>query len=563
MDINVLIGGAAGQGMETISSILERILHRKGYFVFSNKDYMSRIRGGHNFNQVRISDKKLYSHKNDVDFILALNRETIEIHRERLVYGGKIICDSKLGIRDEDVISLPMEDIAVEMGNGRASGVVALGALFKIFNLDKSHMHDVLKIYFTGEILEINIKAAEKGYELSQGLINLKIPENNIVPRILINGNESIALGALAAGCSFYSAYPMTPSTSIMNFLAAKQKDAGIIVEQAEDEIAAINMALGAAYAGARAMTGTSGGGFSLMVEGLSLAGMTETPIVIVNSQRPGPATGFPTRTEQGDLSFILTAGHGEFPRFVIAVKNPEDAFYQTARAFNLADKYQIPVIILTDQYLADYTQSTEIYDFSKIKIERYLSLGEDLQDGEYKRYEINESGISPRIIPGKIPGQVVLVDSDEHNEKGNITESAHIRTAMVNKRMGKTGLIEEETIEPELMGSSGRIVLVAWGSMYGPIKEAVGLLNQEGYSLEALIFGDLWPLPKKMLYKLSAENKHFINIEQNYSGQLARLIRQETSIKCDKSLLKYDGRMLGYYEIYHWLKSEVLNNVK
>ncbi|WP_028308499.1 2-oxoacid:acceptor oxidoreductase subunit alpha [Desulfitibacter alkalitolerans] len=563
MDINVLIGGAAGQGMETISSILERILHRKGYFVFSNKDYMSRIRGGHNFNLVRISSKKLYSHKDSVNVILALNKETIEIHRDRLVTGGKIICDSKLGINHEDIISIPLEDIAGEMGDRRASGTVALGALLKIFTLDKGYLHEVLKMYFSGDILEINIKAAEKGYELSQSFIKLKAPETiEKLPRILINGNESIALGALAAGCSFYSAYPMTPSTSIMNYLAAKQRDAGILVEQAEDEIAAINMALGAAYAGVRSMTGTSGGGFSLMVEGLSLAGMIETPVVIVDSQRPGPATGFPTRTEQGDLSFILTAGHGEFPRVVIAVKNPEDAFYQTARAFNLADKYQIPVIILTDQYLADYTQSTEVYDFSKIKIERHLSTQEDLPDGEYMRYKISESGISPRIIPGKIPGQVVLVDSDEHNERGNITESAQVRIAMANKRMNKICLIEEETIEPELMGSSGRVVLVAWGSMYGPIKEAVELLNQEGYDLEALVFGDLWPLPKKRLYKLAAENKVFINIEQNYTGQLAKLIRQETSITCDKSLLKHDGRMLGCNEIYRWLKREVMHNV-
>jgi len=563
VDINVLIGGAAGQGMETISSILERILHRKGYFIFSNKDYMSRIRGGHNFNQVRISSKKLYSHKDSVDVILALNRETIEIHGDRLVTGGKIICDNKLGISNEDIISLPMEDIAGEMGDRRASGIVALGALLKIFTLDKSYLHEVLKMYFSGDILEINIKAAEKGYELSQSFMKLKAPEFiEKLPRILINGNESIALGVLAAGCSFYSAYPMTPSTSIMNYLAAKQRDTGILVEQAEDEIAAINMALGASYAGVRAMTGTSGGGFSLMVEGLSLAGMIETPVVIVDSQRPGPATGFPTRTEQGDLSFILTAGHGEFPRVVIAVKNPEDAFYQTARAFNLADKYQIPVIILTDQYLADYTQSTEAYDFSKIKIERYLSTQEDLPDGEYMRYKISESGISTRIIPGKIPGQVVLVDSDEHNERGNITESGQVRTAMVNKRMNKISFIEEETIEPELVGSSGRVVLVGWGSMYGPIKEAVELLNLEEYDLEALIFGDLWPLPKKMLYKLAAEDKVFINIEQNYTGQLAKLIRQETSITCKKNLLKYDGRMLGCDEIYHWLKREVLHSV-
>lgn len=560
MDYNILIGGAAGQGMETISSVLGKILHRKGFFVFSNKDYMSRIRGGHNFNQIRFSDKKLYSHRDRVDLILALNEETITLHKERLAPGGRIVCDTQWGADGAEILSMPLEQIAEEVGEKRAAGIVAVGAILKCLSLDQSHLRDVLERVLPDKLFAVNHQAALRGYEVAESIWQLETPPAaGDANRILIDGNGSIALGALAAGCTFYSAYPMTPSTGIMNYLAGKQRKAGIVVEQAEDEIAAVNMALGASYAGARAMTGTSGGGFSLMVEGLSLAGITETPIVIVDSQRPGPATGFPTRTEQGDLDLILTGGHGEFPRMVIALKDPDDAFYQTARAFNIAEKTQVPVLLLTDQYLADSAVSTKAYDFSTVSIERYLDSGEDSQGEEYMRYKLVEGGISPRIVPGRIPGQVVLADSDEHNERGNITESAEMRVAMMNKRMNKLKLLSQETREPEFLGQEGKVVLLGWGSMYGPIKEAVEMLTQEGYELGALVFGDLWPLPEKALLELAAQGKRFVNVEQNYTGQLAKLIRQETSIPCEKSILKYDGRQLSPVEIYRRVKEEVL----
>ena len=356
----------------------------------------------------------------------------------------------------------------------------------------------------------------------------------------------------------------MTPSTSVMTYLSKKSKEAGIAVEQAEDEIAAIIMALGASYAGARAMTGTSGGGFSLMVESLGLAAITEVPLVIVDSQRPAPATGLPTRTEQSDLSFILTASHGEGPRMILAVRNPKDAFYQTARALNIADKYQIPVIILTDQYLADATRTIEPFDFRKITIERHIASKEDiegeLEDGVYKRYKLTESGISKRIIPGGVEGQIVLVDSDEHDEYGHITESSKVRIAMMKKRMGKLDLLKQEVLEPEYFGvETPETLLVGWGSTYGPIKEAISMLKDEGASVGALIFGDIYPLPEKHLIKYAETAKKIVNVEQNYTGQLAKLIRQETGIKMDKSILKYDGRQISGYEIYNQLKSEVI----
>jgi 2-oxoglutarate ferredoxin oxidoreductase subunit alpha len=339
-----------------------------------------------------------------------------------------------------------------------------------------------------------------------------------------------------------------------------KQEAAGIVVEQAEDEISAINMALGAAYAGVRSMTATSGGGFSLMVEGLSLQGIMEIPLVVVNSQRPGPSTGIATRTEQSDLDFVLTAGHGEFPRMVIALRNPEDAFYQTARAFNIADKYQLLVILLTDQYLADAADTIPPYDFGKITIERYLMSKDELGDEAYKRYKLTESGISPRIIPGQFEGVIAFADSHEHNEFGHISEAIDIRNAMMNKRMKKLEGLVDEIHEPDFFGSEApELLLVGWGSMYGPLREAVELLQKEDISVGTLIFGDLYPFPSRLLKKYAGSAKKLINVEQNYTGQLARLIRQETGISMDHSILNYDGRQLCAHTIYNRVKKEVL----
>jgi 2-oxoglutarate ferredoxin oxidoreductase subunit alpha len=371
--------------------------------------------------------------------------------------------------------------------------------------------------------------------------------------KILINGNQAIALGALAAGCKFYSAYPMTPSTSIMNYLASKMDEAKVVVEQAEDEIAAINMAIGASYAGVRAMTGSSGGGFALKVEALGLSGMMEIPLVIAEVQRPGPTTGFPTRTEQSDLKFVISSSQGEFPRMVIAVRSPEDAFYQTVRAFNLADKYQIPVIIMSDQYLADYTKTVEPFDFSKVKIERCLADGNSYAEKKYNRYEVTENGVSPRLIPGKYPECPVCVDSDEHDETGHITEEAAVRVAMVDKRMRKLDYLKEELLEPEFIGNENPdILIVAWGSLYGPVKEALEMLNGKGETnYSALVFGDIWPLPVKKIEEYSRKAKKLINVEQNATGQLASVICEVTGIKCSQSVLKYDGRPISSKEIF------------
>lgn len=555
MDYNVLVGGAAGQGMETITSIIEKSLKRAGLEIFTIRDYMSRVRGGHNFTQIRFSERKVTSHKDKLNGIIAFNTETISYHVERLEDEGFIIADESVGYKDKRLKKLPLVKIAKEIGNPRVFGSVAGGALFKLYNIDISFLEEVLKETFKNEIASLNIEAVKRGNALVDSLYS--IDPSGKDDNILIDGNDAIALGVIAAGCKFYSAYPMTPSTSIMNYLARKMYEAKIVVEQAEDEIAAINMAIGASYAGVRAMTGTSGGGFSLMVEALGLAGMQEIPLVIAEIQRPGPATGLPTRTEQSDLKFIISASHGEFPRMVIALKNPEDCFYQTVRAFNIADKYRIPVVILGDQFLADFTTTIKPFDLSKLEINRYFN-HEEYMDGnkEYKTYEMTKNGISPRIIPGKIKGTRVLVDSDEHDEYGQITESSEVRKNMCDKRLNKMEFLKEELIEPSFYGASQPdVLLLGWGSVEGPIKEAVELLNKNGNrNYAALVFGDIWPLPVKMLNEMHKKAKTIINVEQNATGQLASVIRAETGIKCHSSILKYDGRPISADEIYNKL---------
>lgn len=555
MDYSILIGGAAGQGLDTSANILEKILKRSGFYVFTYRDYMSMVRGGHNFTQIRFSDRDISSFTEEVNIILALNKETIEVHKDRLKGNGIIICGEEIAT-GENIISLPIEKIALNI-NPKVYNTIGLGAILKYFGLPINLAEDVLSEVFYEKVAQDNLAAINEGYKLIDNKCVLGVKKEN---NIIINGNKALSLGAVAAGCKYYCGYPMTPSTSILSYFSSKSEAIGIAVDQVEDEVAALNMALGASYAGVRAMTGSSGGGFALMVEALSFAGIGEFPVVIVNAQRSGPATGMSTRTEQSDMRFIIHAGHGEFPRMVMALRDPEDAFYQTARAFNIADKYQIPVIILTDLYLADYTKTTPPFDFSKIKIERYLCGEEDIEDSEYKRYKVTDSGVSPRIIPGKVPGEVVLVDSHEHDEYGHITEDPKLRTEMVLKRLRKFEGLKEEIEEPWFIGEENpENLIVCWGSTYGAVKEAVYRLKDERFSIGALVFGDIWPFPKNKLLNLGKTAKNIIDIEQNATGQLNSIIKEETPYESNFKILKFDGRPFSGDEIYRRIKDEVL----
>ncbi len=555
MDYSILVGGEAGQGMDTFGHLLERTLKRSGLYVFSNQDYMSRVRGGHNFVQVRFSNKPIYASTFKVDLVFALNDETIEIHSSRLKEKGIIICDEDVG-EGKNVVHLPLAKAAKKVKNSRVYTTAGLGAILKYFGLSIDIGEAVIKSVFNKKIADVNIQALKEGYEMVDTKYELEAMKDE---NILINGNDAVGLGAIAAGCKFYCGYPMTPSSGILTYIASKSDEMNIVVDQVEDEVAALNMALGASYAGVRSMTASSGGGFSLMVEALSLAGIIETPVVLANVQRPGPATGLPTRTEQADLRFLIHAGHGEFPRMVMALRNPEDAFYQTTRAFNMAEKYQIPVLLLGDQYLADSMVTSKPFDFNKVNIERNIVGSEAVTDEEYKRYKFTESGISPRLIPGKVPGQVVLVDSDEHDEWGNITEDGETRTKMVEKRMKKLEGLKNEVEEPWIVGKENpENLVVAWGSTYGVVKEAVDRLIEEGVSIGALVFGDIWPFPTKRLLEMSKNAKNIIDVEQNATAQLDSLIREQALIKSTHKILKFDGRPFSVDELYNRFK-EVL----
>lgn len=554
MDYSIKIGGEAGQGIQTVGGTLARIFARAGYHVFSHQDYESRIRGGHNFYQIRVTDHPVYASREKIDIIVALDKASIDIHAGELTQDGMIIYDSefiKKKYEGEQFLDIPFSQIAEkETGNKIMANTVAVGAVTGMLGMNPDIPRDTIKYVFRkkpSEIIEGNLKALNAGYSYAREhcrrcTFNVSSTSS---PLMLIAGNDAIGLGAIASGVRFYAAYPMTPSTGIMNYIAAHASKYGIVVEQAEDEIAAINMAIGASFGGIRAMTGSSGGGFALMVEGLSLIAMTETPIVIALAQRPGPATGLPTRTEQADLLFAIHTAHGEFPRVVFAPGSPEQAFYLTNKAFDIAEKYQIPVIIITDQYLADSQWTYEGFDTSKIIYNDYRLRGEEFQKlKQYKRHQITDSGISPLGVPGE-SSHLVITDSDEHDEEGHLIEDSKTRCMMVEKRLFKKfELIKREMSKPLYYGAeSPDVILTGWGSSYGILKEAIDILSGQ-YKIGMFHFSEIYPFPEDMNYiEFLKSAKISICIENNATGQFARLLRAETGLSFTHKINRYDGR--------------------
>lgn len=563
MDFNILIGGEAGQGLKTIDDILGKILFKEGFNIFSSKDFMSRIRGGHNFMQLRISDQTLYGPVNEVDLLIALNKETVELHRDQLKDDGIVLIEGENEIIDGRTILVPASIIAEDI-NPKGVNTVFIGAVLKTIDLELETAKKVLENHFEEDLLKDNIKLLERGYNSVESIYdNLKENVTNKNDEIFIDGNSALGWGALSGGLRFYSAYPMSPSTGIMKFLAGQQKDYDLVVEQAEDELGALNMALGGSYSGIRAMSGTSGGGLALMNEAIGLAGITETPVVIADVQRPGPATGLPTRTGQGDLLFAINSAQDDFPLMVIAPRDQEDLFYNGFRALNLADKYQIPVIILSDQFNADSSKNIKEFDFDVLTIERHLISSDDKKAEDYKRYKFTEDGISPRAYPGQLKGETVLVDSDEHDQKGHIVEDAETRTKMVDKRAHKIDkLIEEDLQEPKYYGEEDiDYLFLTWGSSYGPAREAYQLLKEDDIKVGLLSFNDVWPLPKNKLKDL-AEDTELVTVELNSTAQFKSLIASETLLDVENSILKYDGRPFTGKEIYQRFLDEVIDNV-
>ncbi|HLC15930.1 MAG TPA: 2-oxoacid:acceptor oxidoreductase subunit alpha [Thermodesulfovibrionia bacterium] len=560
MDYTIRIGGQAGQGLQTIGGALAKAFSRSGFHVFTHQDYMSRIRGGHNFYQIRFSSKELTATKDTVDVLVALDLNTIEIHRSTLLgANGIILYDAdfiKKSFDGPEFLNIPFEKIAVEKGQSKImANSVATGAVLGMFGLDILIFEEILKETLRKkgeEVIEKNILLAKVGFDYAVEHCSrcraFEVAQPDSAKRLmLIDGTNAIGLAALMSGCKFYSAYPMTPSTGVFSYIASKAKEYGIVVEQVEDEIASINMAIGASFGGVRAMTGSSGGGFALMVEGVSLAGMTETPVVIYESQRPGPATGFPTRTEQGDLLFVLHAGHGEFPKVIFAPGTPEQAFYLTNKAFDLAEKFQIPVFIQSDQYLADSEWTFESFDMSRLVYKDYRLRGQALEElADYKRHAFTDTGISPLAIPGQSK-HLVVTDSDEHDEEGHIVEDAETRVKMVHKRLLKKLPLIKLEIEPPLFYGSNQpeVIIAGFGSTYGVMKEAVDLLSKDK-NIAMLHFSEVYPFPllNKFDYiSVLKSAKLTICVENNATGQFAWLFKAETGYEFDKKINKYDGR--------------------
>lgn len=573
LGLNVLIGGEAGQGIQSLGMILARTMAHGGLHVFADQDYESRVRGGHNFFRVRVSDKELSTFSKELDVLVALNKETVDLHANELKDDGFIIYDAeqtKIKAKEEYYFNIPMGRIAENtVKNKLMANTVAVGAVIGLCGFDFRLLENILEKEFARhgkKIVKDNVIAAQAGFDYAREHSEYKLGHKiHIIygspRRMLINGNEALALGAMVGGCKFIAGYPMTPATSILEYMATKGQYYGVVAVHVEDEIAAVNMAVGASYAGTRAMVATSGGGFCLMEEGLSLAGITETPLVVVLAQRPGPATGLPTRTEQGDLWFALHAGHGEFPRAILAPATVDEAFHMIIKAFNIAEKYQTPVIVLTDHHLATSYATVDRFELSEVLIDR----GEFLEDKKlnnvknYRRHIVTDSGISPRAFPGQSKS-LVVTDSDEHDESGHMIEDAETRNLQNLKRLRKLAGIKTNMNSPKIDKAPGaELMLIGWGSTFGAISEAAAILKEDGIATNLLHITEIWPFPVEAVTLALDNSTKKIIIESNASAQMAQLIRRETGIKVDNHILKFDGRPFSPQDITDRIKKEVL----
>jgi 2-oxoglutarate ferredoxin oxidoreductase subunit alpha len=571
-DMTFKIAGAAGQGVESSGAGFAQALARGGLHVFALPDYMSRIRGGLNFFQVRVHREPLFCHEEAVHVLLPLNEEALDAHRDDVVKGGAIIYDQDLKVdrrraasRGRKAMPVPLMDIAKEHGERVMVNTAALGAAAGVVRYSYERLADVIRQNFKrkgGEVIAANLRVGRAAYLYAQEHYGAEFewklePVPDAPQRMLMAGNQALALGALAGGCRFISAYPMTPATSIIEWMAKHEKEYGVVTKHAEDEIAAICMAIGANFVGVRAMTATSGGGFSLMAEALGLAGMCEVPVVLAEAMRGGPSTGLPTRTEQSDLLFVLHASQGEFPRLVLAPGTVEECFESGWRAFNLAEKYQTPVIILTDQLLASSLRTIESIDLDAVTIDRGKLLDEEALealDEPYKRHRFVEDGISPRAVPGH-PKAVYATASDEHNEYGHITEEMENRQRMMDKRLKKLDTARKEIAPPARYGPpEAKVVLVGWGSTYGVLREVVDRLAGEARLVH---FRDLWPFPAETAAEALAGGK-LVVVENNATAQFKQLLQSETCLQVDATILRYDGRPFSPQGVVAGLK-EVL----
>ncbi|UPT78457.1 2-oxoacid:acceptor oxidoreductase subunit alpha [Sulfurovum sp. XGS-02] len=551
--ISILIGGAAGTGIKTLENLLSDAFKSSGYFVFSTKEYMSRVRGGSNTTLLRISDRPVTAPCWYVDLFIALDTHALTHVQERLTKDTIVLADEKVEHEQIDITSIPMNHTAKELGSKNYANSYAAGALFGIFNLESQPLSQSITRIFDEKDRRGNESAMESGLTYGNKLESppsLKLPEKlfeSAGSMHLMDGSSASGFGFLAGGCNMITAYPMSPSTGVLNFMASMSNEFTVLVEQSEDEIASLNMVLGGWYGGARAMTSTSGGGFALMSEALSLSGMSETPAVVYLAQRPGPATGLPTRTEQGDLNLAIYSGHGYFGRIVLAPGDLQGCIDCGYLAFELADRFQMPVIYLSDQYLADSISLLKSIDFEAYEQRRYI----ESTDASYDRYRLSDTGISVRGVPGLGDGLVVAT-SDEHDERGQITESYQVREKMVQKRQKKIELCISEALGPKVFGE-GDIALIGWGSSKGAIMEAVNALDDP--RLFHVHFFWVHPINPEDLAFLKQTSLNIV-IENNVTGEFAELLKSH-DIRIDHRILQSNG-----FSFFSDQLKEVLENV-
>jgi len=532
-EISILIGGKAGDGIKEAGQTIARLLNRLGYRIFLYDEYPSLVKGGHNFNVIRGADKKIRAHKKDLDIIVALNRETVEKHKGDLKSDGIVLYDSDK-VKAAGT-GLPFTAIVKEMeGTSIMRNSAAIGALAKTLDIEWSVVDKLLAERIEKQS-DLNLKIAQKAYD-TVSKPHLSLTRLGKDPQPLLTGNQAIALGAVQGGLNMYIAYPMTPSSGILHFLAAHDDDLGIVTIQPENEIAVALMALGGAYAGAKTMVGTSGGGFALMTEAVSLAGEAEIPIVFVESQRAGASTGVPTFTAQGDLLFVLHAGHGDFLKLVLAPGDVEEAFELTALAMRLAWRYQTPAFILTDKHLSESTFSFDSGNDEQTPVEPLLWDSK----GEYRRYEDKEDGISPLAFPGN-PDAVVKVSSNEHNHNGFSTDDPDMVEGIQKKRLRKRKGLKDELAKHEQVKVAGnkdsKTVVICWGSTKGACIEAVEELDIK--MIQPLV---MEPFPVDPLNKALSGAKKIISVEVNATGQLGTILSSH-GININHTILRFDAR--------------------
>ncbi len=561
-EVVVGIGGAAGDGIASAGDTLALALARQGLKLYAYNSYQSVIRGGHIWLRLRIANEQPLSPGNVLNCLVALNQESLDRHLPEIQPGGlalfnthrvKRVPEAPDGVQ---LCPVPVPDLTEVYTKLQViQNTVLIGALYALLDLPFEGVESVLESTFARKgqkVVDLNVGAAKAGYEYAKA--NFRTMENNLKPGqdkrfAVMTGNEAFGLGAVAAGVRMYIAYPMTPASGILHWMAAHGEKLGICVRQPEDEIAVMNMTIGANHAGVRAMCGTSGGGFALMTEAVGMAGMIETPMVCVEVQRAGPSTGVPTKTEQGDLFQAKGAGQGDYPKLIVAPRNVYECFETIKEVFNLADKYQIPVIVLSDLLLSEHheTVDPDRFDFESPGIDRGELITEPEENGQpYYRYKVTETGVSPRAIPG-VPGYMHVAATDEHDEDGVLISDVYTdptrRKKMMEKRMRKMEYLRKELPPPQLEGpEDADVTLVGWGSTWGVIKEAIQALKEDGITANQVQIKYLVPFHGKEVAEILSRSKKVIVVENNYDGQFARLLRSETLIKPDGHIRKYDG---------------------